>query len=900
MSRPEICIAEKRRERVRAANLNGLDYVEVEDDQQTLAAYFLGKAPPAIEVEGHPARSPIGKANVRIEGGSRIRDLRIVDVAVHRNDNPREDDWLEVKVDQPGDVSPYTLRLVATDEHGHPIVDRDEAGREDFRPFPGFDPRYATVEFSFKPGCPSELDCKTACVCPPEKSDEPEINYLAKDYGSFRQLILDRLALTMPEWHERHVPDLGIALVEMLAYTGDYLSYYQDAVATEAYLDTARKRISVRRHARLVDYILHEGCNARAWLFLEVNAEIGETVTFQRDEIAFSTVTGPARSPMSRPIDANELNQLPAGSYEYFEPMAKKIQLRAEHNEIAFYTWGDAQCCLPRGSTSATLRDAWLPIAPENPSAAARARATEEECEPAPNESSPPDRMLALRPGDYILFEEIIGPKTGNEADADPTHRHVVRLTRVTPMEDPLFRETVAGYDGDFGTPLVEIEWAPEDALPFPLCISAIGPAEPAPPRKPCELIEGISVARGNIILVDHGRTIKQDPPFDPVPTEETETCCEGEGRVSETTLRAGKFRPHLSRGALVFAEPLARNAAASRLLAQDPRRAVPSVQLTTTTSEPNEWWPRIDLLSSAGEAAHFVVEVDNEGLAHLRFGDGDCGRMPDAGTAFAVKYRVGGGVAGNVGAESIKQIVWPNERRDDRITQVRNPLPARGGAAPEPIAEAKLFAPRAFRKELQRAIIPEDYAAIALREFPAQVQRAGAELRWTGSWYSVRVAIDPRGSLHASPVLLKKIKRRLERYRRMGHDVQVVPARYVPLEIELIVCMQSHYLRGHVRAALLDVFQSGLRSNGEPGFFHPDKLSFGDAIYLSRLVAAAQAVEGVESVEMTKLQRRFAAANHEIDHGVLSIGPLEVARLDNDPINPENGVLKLDVRGGR
>src|SRR3712207_7620689 len=49
-------------------------------------------------------------------------------------------------------------------------------------------------------------------------------------------------------------------LVELLAYTGDYLSYYQDAVATEAYLETARRRISVRRHVRLIDYPMHEGC----------------------------------------------------------------------------------------------------------------------------------------------------------------------------------------------------------------------------------------------------------------------------------------------------------------------------------------------------------------------------------------------------------------------------------------------------------------------------------------------------------------------------------------------------------------------------------------------------------------------------------------------------------------
>ena len=62
------------------------------------------------------------------------------------------------------------------------------------------------------------------------------------------------------------MPDIGITLVELLAYVGDYLSYYQDAVATEAYLETARQRISVRRHARLVDYVFSEGCNARAWV----------------------------------------------------------------------------------------------------------------------------------------------------------------------------------------------------------------------------------------------------------------------------------------------------------------------------------------------------------------------------------------------------------------------------------------------------------------------------------------------------------------------------------------------------------------------------------------------------------------------------------------------------------
>ena len=109
-----------------------------------------------------------------------------------------------------------------------------------------------------------------------EPETPPEINYLAKDYAGFRRLLLDHLSLWLPDWNEEHPADLGHALVEVLAYAADHLSYYQDAVATEAYLGTARLRRSVKRHVRLLDYAWHEGCNARVWV--QVQVEGGKTV----------------------------------------------------------------------------------------------------------------------------------------------------------------------------------------------------------------------------------------------------------------------------------------------------------------------------------------------------------------------------------------------------------------------------------------------------------------------------------------------------------------------------------------------------------------------------------------------------------------------------------------------
>ena len=85
--------------------------------------------------------------------------------------------------------------------------------------------------------------------------------------------MLDRMAVLLPGWTETHEADPGIALVEALAYAADRVSYLQDAVNTEAYIGTARSRISLRRHARLVDYQVGEGANARTWVcFTDVPA----------------------------------------------------------------------------------------------------------------------------------------------------------------------------------------------------------------------------------------------------------------------------------------------------------------------------------------------------------------------------------------------------------------------------------------------------------------------------------------------------------------------------------------------------------------------------------------------------------------------------------------------------
>ena len=369
-----------------------------------------------------------------------------------------------------------------------------------------------------------------------------------------------------------------------------------------------------------------------------------------------------------------------------------------------------------------------------------------------------------------------------------------------------------------------------------------------------------------------------------------------------DTVVVPDRYEPVLKKAPLTFSQRLETDTPAARMLIQDVRQALPQATLTGTAPNAvvSEWTVQRDLLGSRNEDLHFVVEMNNDDHARLRFGDDELGQRPDAGTTFHATYRLRNGPAGNVGAATISHLVTRKTLLSGAIANIRNPLPASGGTAPEPLAEVKLFAPHLFRKRLERAITAEDYAAIVLREFPTKVQRAAAQLRWNGSWYEMLVVIDPLGREEADAGLLKAIEGRLYRYRRIGHDLVVHSAKRVPLDIELVICVLPGHLRGHVKAALLDVFSNRMLPDGRLGFFHPDNLTFGEGIYLSKLVAAAQAVTGVESVKVNKLQRLYEPPNSEIENGVLPLGPLEVARLDNDPSFPENGRLILDVRGGR
>ena len=617
--------------------INGIDYLEVVDDegdpledrQRFLVVHFI-----------HPLNPLPNADQVRILGGDRVQNIRVVDVKAGA-----AQEIMVVEVNQAGDFSTYTLRLV-------------KGVNDDDRP-DGIDPILREIDFSFKVQSATDFDCEAPTLHVPETRIEPQIDYLAKDYASFRRVMLDRMAQLMPTWKDRNPAAVGIALVELLAYLGDQLSYRQDALATEAYLHTARQRISVRRHARLVDYFMHDGSNARVWVQINVATDIvrgaGLPSPLPKGTKLLTRVNGvPDRVPR-QDMPYREAVRLGA---EVFETLEDADRLYTAHDRMTFYTWGDDECCLPAGSTSATLRG------------------------PLPN----------LQTNMVLIFQEVVDPKTGRPEDADPAHRHVVRLTSVTPVTDELGGWYEAPDDQKATAQplqLVEIKWGAQDALPVSLCLSS-------------EIAKDVSVALGNIVLADHGGTLDQPEYLGEVPAVElTAVRRIGANCEPDALDIPQRFRPRLNWTPVTqvahVSVKVAENgvedmqnlpfdpdaSAAAALLLTDPRYLPAITVYETATNDPLtecrptgliEWKPQRDLLNSSADSLEFVAETCDDGTAVLRFGDQNFGARPDEGQHFWACYRVGNGTRGNIGAGALAHIVTD----EDEVLTVTNPLPAR------------------------------------------------------------------------------------------------------------------------------------------------------------------------------------------------------------------------------
>jgi hypothetical protein len=602
------------------AALNGIDFVEIASwDEQTLRVHFLTE----VDLTGRVTTATI-------TGGEQVKTIAVEpiddghDWSLDAEDRP----VLTLHTRTPGDFSTYVLTLES----------------------PLLDPYFTRSRFSFKAGCPSTLDCRTKPEpCPPPDGGPP-IDYLAKDFTSFRKVLSDFSALRYPDWRERSEADFGVMFMEALSGLADDLSYTQDRIAAESTLMTATQRRSLVRHARLVDYEPRPATSARVDLQFDVG-EVGPMppgvhVSAQDPDgtkIEFETGTGLA--------DTTNYTVDPRWN-------------RNGPNPLTPYWWDDSQRCLPKGASE----------------------------------------MWVHGHGHQLVIGMPLLIDTSGATSADPPIRQIVHLTPTkeglqdfaTEEVDPLYLENGAP------TQVTHIRWSAAEALledhdltrtevagnlvpatqgrraEEAFGIPSDDPAAPQPPDAPIALHRtGPNQTTEYLYPLRNGPLSWLSSPSGPTESPRPEIALEQVPPPSDG--EGWAWRRSLLEAALAE-RAFTLDTAAYRLLGKSPDG---------------------DDLS----------DYDGSAGTTLRFGDGVFGAVPDNAARFRLRCRLGQGAAGNVARDSITTV---EPGSPIAIGTVTNPFPATGGADEETAERVRRRAPQEFRAVQYRAVRPEDYVAAA------------------------------------------------------------------------------------------------------------------------------------------------------------------------------------------
>lgn len=832
--------------------LTGIDFVQVVDpaDQRKLRVFFVIEpdltVPPIIA----PALVPALAAGVDEGPVVAVPAAVTVAVATAAEGAPAAIQalaWrrvrgvvdtrvaLEIDMVSPGGFEPYQLAI------GHPQLD----------------PLGDTMLFDFKQACETGFDCEADTRCPADALVDVEVDYLARDFHSLRRALLDFAAARYPDWKEPIEADFGAMLMEVMAALGDHFAWQQDRIDAETRFGSATQRASIAAHAKLVDYRAFRGLPASG-------------------PVLFRAIAGGVL-----PADRRTWARVGSDAPIVFSTLAP-LWVHPFWNVFAVHNPDLTMDCIGHGATSLMLRSA-AAVAAQTPAGVTRAE---------------------------FLTGKRVAILSDPADPARPKRAAVVTITGFSEFSDPLV--LTAGLP----TFVTEIRWSRDESIPFELPYDGLtvemNLVDAAAGARVDEYLrignDAALAAYHGVLAPELGARMAGLPP-----AIEREGPTEHGGTARDIILRHGLAATEgasLRHGAdglpdVAITELVPPAALPLTLPVQDAdlfALFVPAAGVSWTyvddllagdldtqqfTLEPGLWRT---VQRHAQRFGHFAFRdyASNSGWT-VRFGCGDFGVAPRDGAVLRVTYRTDPGVIANVPSEALSLVppagIPPDPVVAALVNAVANPLPFNNALAEEGSAAIRVNAPQAFRANPRRAVRPEDYEAI-LGKLPF-VQRASAVTCWTGSWPTDFVAVDPVNSVALTEAQRITVERELDCIRLATRDVRRVDADYLDIDLDIAICVAPQAYAGEV----VEQVERALRP---PGFFAPDRFTFGTPLVRSALEAAVQSVPGVRFVDAIRIRVHGIGDWRDFSEAELVPASHQIVRLQDDPDRAAMGILSV------
>jgi hypothetical protein len=250
------------------------------------------------------------------------------------------------------------------------------------------------------------------------------------------------------------------------------------------------------------------------------------------------------------------------------------------------------------------------------------------------------------------------------------------------------------------------------------------------------------------------------------------------------------------------------------------------------------------------------------------------------------IQYRVGGGLATNLGTNIINQVGTvnffvngPSESTNSAVVnslRCNNVTAAIGGAGVPSLEEIRNYVSFNFAAQ-KRAVTVQDYESI-LRNMPSQYG-APAKVSITENDNKILIQIlsyDTSGKLTSivSNTLRQNIANYLSNYRMMNDYISILSAEVIDLSVDVSIVLDSAQNSGQVISDVIDKVSS---------YFNPQTRQLGQNVYLSELKSIIQDSNGVLTVTsvdvFNEVGGQYSSAETSMEYSnaeTKAIGPVD------------------------
>jgi hypothetical protein len=257
------------------------------------------------------------------------------------------------------------------------------------------------------------------------------------------------------------------------------------------------------------------------------------------------------------------------------------------------------------------------------------------------------------------------------------------------------------------------------------------------------------------------------------------------------------------------------------------------------------------------------------------------------ANTTLFIQYRVGGGLATNIGVNTINQIgtvsFFVNGPSEDTNTSVVNSLSctnvtaAIGGQGLPTLEEVRNFVSFNFAAQ-ERAVTINDYEAI-IRKMPGQFG-APAKVAVVEEDNKIRIktlSYDTSGALTSivSNTLLQNLAEYLSNYRMLNDYISVETAQVIDLAVEASIVIDASQNQGAVISSVINAITT---------YFSPASRQLGQNVNVSEINRIIQSLNGIISLTDIKIFNQVGGqySSYETSQSYSDSATKEIGLIDN------------------